>query len=261
MRLLPPRLLLGMWLRRLLEGIVKFFSVSSPSSSSPYCCVFLREEAFWLMVLFVLFWDFCLGGWMFVSKWSSVLQPNSPQAMVQTALESANKTRLVRIIHTILLLTYSIEKSFDYFLSGIDLMCLCRYSPSSTFFFRHLDTWPLNISPPRRFSPWRKKKIATYVVWWHAMCSLRGDCSILSRELDRIISLWKISLGFFQLPMMRMKRLLFLIKIRMGMQVERKLRWLVRTWFFSCSSSDNSSFAFFFLAFEAVYMASPREVR
>lgn len=29
---------------------------------------------------------------------SSILQPNSPQAMVQTALESANKTRLVRTI-------------------------------------------------------------------------------------------------------------------------------------------------------------------
>lgn len=33
---------------------------------------------------------------------SSVLQPNSPQAMVATALGSANKTRLVSLIYTAL---------------------------------------------------------------------------------------------------------------------------------------------------------------
>ncbi len=33
---------------------------------------------------------------------SSVLQPNSPQAIVKTALESANKSRLVRILFSLL---------------------------------------------------------------------------------------------------------------------------------------------------------------
>lgn len=46
---------------------------------------------------------------IFSSPISSVLQPNSPQAMVATALGSANKTRLVSLIPDI----YCIRRAYE----------------------------------------------------------------------------------------------------------------------------------------------------
>jgi hypothetical protein len=46
---------------------------------------------------------------------SSVLQPNSPQAMVAVALGSANKTRLVSVVHDLPTQQYQLNTFFHFF--------------------------------------------------------------------------------------------------------------------------------------------------